>query len=659
MSGTTVNASIPMAGGYGPDMGAALGQGIGNAQQLIGLRQARQKMESENALRNILGAPGAIDATGQPTSDAMKRVMAVDPAAGMKLQQASMVAQEHQLRTDVMKTKAFSEKADTINSSYAPILEDYETSLKGGKMTPAQADAAAQEALSKANEGLMQGGFLGPEEAKRLPTKWNPVEMRQRALGYSGYQDWLKQQNAERRVDQQSKKDEETGWQVVTDPGRLDAQGNPTQFTYNPRTHQSKTLDGQPYQPVNVAKPESVTPAAKAEHDAEVIANANIAAREKELGRPLRPEERSAITQQARLDPKVAAAGQTTTARERAKQDAEKAGIPETPEERMATAAQLATGQPMTQVIPGWGKEAAKAREQARLDALQLIRDQNPQMSAAEAGVELANRGIEYASGKKSSGQLTTMLGATRQGVMQLDFNIDKTKQEMKKLGSTNLSPILNAIARGEERWTGNPAYSSLFYYMNATAMESARILSGGQASIQQLHEGARKEAERWANINMTPASFDAVAKAIADEGHYRVDTFQKAIDEQRIGGKKPASGEPAAAPAAPSIGAKATEEQTRLLPALRNPEDVGRLPEGAFFITPGGIIGQSPKGSGTKATAAAAPESKAPPAEAKPEASAKPTEEKAAPKYIEDKVYVDKQGNRAVYKNGQFVDVP
>lgn len=205
----------------------------------------------------------------------------------------------------------------------------------------------------------------------------------------------------------------------------------------------------------------------------------------------------------------------------------------------MATAAQLATGEPITQVIPGWGKDAAAARKQARLDAIQLIRDQNPQMSATEAGVELANRSIEFTSGRKSSGQLTTMLGATRQGVMQLDFNIDKTKQEMKKLGATNLSPILNAIYRGEERWTGNPAYTSLFYYMNATAMESARILSGGQASIQQLHEGARKEAERWININMTPASFDAVAKAIQDEGHYRVGTFEKALEEQRLGAPK------------------------------------------------------------------------------------------------------------------------
>ncbi len=105
----------------------------------------------------------------------------------------------------------------------------------------------------------------------------------------------------------------------------------------------------------------------------------------------------------------------------------------------------------------------------------------------------------------------------------------------MAKLPSTDLSPILNAIARGEQRWTGDPAYSALFFFIHATAVESARILQGGQASVAQLNEGARQEADKWANINMTPASFDAVADAMHEEGENRIKNYEDAIDAQRV----------------------------------------------------------------------------------------------------------------------------
>lgn len=215
---------------------------------------------------------------------------------------------------------------------------------------------------------------------------------------------------------------------------------------------------------------------------------------------------------------------------------------PATPEERESAAAQASTGMPITQIIPGYGQGAVAARQQVRNDAITQIMQETGK-SAGDAGIELANRTIEFQSGKKSSGQLTTMRGATFQAVEQLDFNIDKAKAEMAKLPSSDLSPVINAIARGEERWTGEPAYSSLFYYMHAVAAESARILSGGQASVAQLHVGAMEEAQKWANVGMTPASFDAVARAMKDEGHYRLKTFDDALKAQRVGEHPPTDG--------------------------------------------------------------------------------------------------------------------
>jgi len=236
-------------------------------------------------------------------------------------------------------------------------------------------------------------------------------------------------------------------------------------------------------------------------------------------------------------------------------------GIPTTPEDRKAIAAQVATGQPLNQIIPGYGKEAVRARAQAMSDARQEIKAQNPGMSDEEAGQELANRSIEFQSGKKSSGQLTQMLGATKQAVGQLDYNIDQVKGDLKKMGSSDLSPIINAIARGEEKWTGDPAYSSLFYHMSAVAAESARILSGGQASTAQLHQGAMEEAQKWANVNMTPKSFDAVAEAMKGEGQNRIQTYEQAIKGQRVGGKKDDA--PAPASQGPTITGPNGEKMT------------------------------------------------------------------------------------------------
>lgn len=210
-------------------------------------------------------------------------------------------------------------------------------------------------------------------------------------------------------------------------------------------------------------------------------------------------------------------------------------GQPMSADERKATAAAAATGMPISALASGYGKDASEKRSLIKADALKMIMEQNG-MTAEQAGAEYANRQIDYLAGKKSVAQLDTMLGATRTAVDQLDFNISKAKEEMNKLASSDISPIINAIARGEEKWSGDPAYSGLFYFMSGLAAESARIQSGGVASAAQLHEGAQQEAQKWANINMTPASFDEVARDMKAEGKNRLENYENAIKKQRPG---------------------------------------------------------------------------------------------------------------------------
>lgn len=199
-----------------------------------------------------------------------------------------------------------------------------------------------------------------------------------------------------------------------------------------------------------------------------------------------------------------------------------------------STFGQVATGEPLNQIIPGYGPAAARKREQARAGAIQTIMNETSGMSPEQAGVELANRAITYTAGKSSEQQLTKMAGATKQAVDQLDWNVDQTTKEMAKLKSSDISPVVNAIARGAEKWTGDPAYAGLFFYISAAATEAARIRSGGQASAAQLHQGAADEAQKWANINMTPASWQEVAGEMKAEGRQKLKTFQDAIVYQR-----------------------------------------------------------------------------------------------------------------------------
>jgi hypothetical protein len=208
--------------------------------------------------------------------------------------------------------------------------------------------------------------------------------------------------------------------------------------------------------------------------------------------------------------------------------------------------AQIASGMTITQVIPGYGRNVADRRESARMEAINQIKAGSPGMTDAQAGQELANRGIDLQAGRRSVVQLNTMLGATRQAVDQLDFNVKKVTEQMDKLGGSDISPVVNAMARGAQKWTGDPAYSALFYYMHASAMESARILQGGQASIAQLHQGAAEEAKKWADANYTtPKAWkEGVAPAMMAEGQERLRTYERAIEKQRLGGAgaKPAA---------------------------------------------------------------------------------------------------------------------
>lgn len=223
-----------------------------------------------------------------------------------------------------------------------------------------------------------------------------------------------------------------------------------------------------------------------------------------------------------------------------------------------STAAQAATGMPLNQIVPGYGKAAAAERKAARSGAIDQIK-KDMGIDDIAAGKELAKRTIEFASGKTSVSALTKMEGFTRSALAQLDFNVKKASEFMDKVPEqTDLSPVLNSIIKKEQTWTGNPNMAPLFMYMNAVSIETARLQSGGQASTAQLHQGAAEEAKKWLDAGaITPASWKKLAPEIVSEGQNRLKNFQDAKEAMMPGQETPAPDSKASSAAPPPSGAK------------------------------------------------------------------------------------------------------
>jgi hypothetical protein len=232
MSGSTVNASIPLAANVPGNFQQGFGQTIANAGNLLNLQQQQQQAYNQNALRSVLGAPGAIDPTGQPTPETMSKVMRIDPNAGLKLQQNSLVTAQRNLAMNSMRTKAAFDQADYLNNAFAPIVEQYEKdTAPGSTMTKAQADAKAQEAWAKAREGVLQGGVVSPDVGNRVPAQWNYEDAKARAMQTQQYMNW---QREERQRQTEANRGEVAG---------VDADGRPIVIRPNaPPGHQATYL---------------------------------------------------------------------------------------------------------------------------------------------------------------------------------------------------------------------------------------------------------------------------------------------------------------------------------------------------------------------------------------------------------------------------------
>ena len=287
--------------------GLDLGNAAQNAQAMMQARQMGQQMQQQNALRGILGAPGAIDpTTGAPTPEAMQRVMSVSPEIGMKLHQNALIGQMNQLRMQGLTSDVAMKQRDMMYDALAPIQVSYEKNLT--TMTPEEAQRQAQEQWSTAREGLRTGGGLTPEQVNRIPTNFDPVQAKNFVIGSDKWREMMKDQQDTQRVQLQEDRErrqeamsgvgepkniivatpdgkteqasgvyikgkgwvyasgpkqnqfidgnvtehkgtDTANWQPMTDPSNKDENGNSRSYLLNTRDGTAKTMDGAPYTP--------------------------------------------------------------------------------------------------------------------------------------------------------------------------------------------------------------------------------------------------------------------------------------------------------------------------------------------------------------------------------------------------------------------------
>lgn len=164
----------------GPDLNAIM-----RLQQAgLQLKAQQQEVQSQNALKQLFSDPENVDKeTGLLKPSASAKIMAENPAFGMKYNQAAAQTQETQTRALGAKAD-LAEKIREMGANMADeTLGTYDDAVKKG-MPPQQAQQVAQQDYTKHLEQLKGSGMLTPQQVAMLPTNFDPVRVRNQLLDY-------------------------------------------------------------------------------------------------------------------------------------------------------------------------------------------------------------------------------------------------------------------------------------------------------------------------------------------------------------------------------------------------------------------------------------------------------------------------------------------
>ncbi len=182
-------AAIPLAAGVpGPD------PAVMQANQANGLRlmQMHRAQQAQNALRQMAGQPGAMDANGMPTANTLSRIMQIDPATGMAMQDDLLKMQQTRAGTaNIASEMAMRKMGSALQMVGEPAKLLYDQQIAAG-IPPAQARLNAQARYTEGMRDLTASGMFSPDEVARMHTTFDPQRI-------GSNMQWLQHQEAMRR----------------------------------------------------------------------------------------------------------------------------------------------------------------------------------------------------------------------------------------------------------------------------------------------------------------------------------------------------------------------------------------------------------------------------------------------------------------------------
>lgn len=245
------------------------------------LRQMKQQMDTQNALKALLQQPDAIDPkTGQPTANTLAAVTRIDPTYGAKLSTEISETEERKAQTEHAKSETQTAQQGRDRDFLSSQVADYDSNIKGGNVAP---DIALTKLKQTTHDYLYDN--YPKDQADKIWSHYSNLDgAGYRNAALTAQQRYEQQQHeqtlTEERGDvtmngkpylqdkegnvydpktnervpitapvikQEPGVNPQSGaankWEVLTDPKTN------TQYRYNPDTAQSTTLDGKPYEP--------------------------------------------------------------------------------------------------------------------------------------------------------------------------------------------------------------------------------------------------------------------------------------------------------------------------------------------------------------------------------------------------------------------------
>lgn len=131
--------------------------------------------------------PGALDQSGLPTPDTIRKIGMMNPQLGMDFLKNNAQIQEQRALATQHASETNKNNLAQINAVNDAGLEAYEDALKSG-MSPQQAAAKGQEAYTQARDALQKSGMLSPDQLNAVPSLFNPLVARGQSETYAQYQ---------------------------------------------------------------------------------------------------------------------------------------------------------------------------------------------------------------------------------------------------------------------------------------------------------------------------------------------------------------------------------------------------------------------------------------------------------------------------------------